>query len=158
MELNFAINYEYYCYYISRGCCKITDFLNISCSDSKCYCYILWKICILQHSQFFWNSQKTSRGKVVFHKKPLGRRWYLMSSPVKGCEFSIHYVWNGAKARLCWNTTLPLRTFHQNIISTLTLTKNLMIVSLLFLFYTKISYFFKIFLFWIDFHSFLSYL
>ena len=26
-----------------------------------------------------------------------------MSSPVKGCEFSVRYVWNGAGARFRWN-------------------------------------------------------
>ena len=31
---------------------------------------------------------RTSARREVFQKKPLGRRWYLMSSPVKGYEFS----------------------------------------------------------------------
>ena len=31
---------------------------------------------------------KVACGKAIFQKKPLGRRWYLMSSPVKGYEFS----------------------------------------------------------------------
>ena len=56
--------------------------------------------------------------KEVFQKKPLGRRRYLMSKPARNgiCEFSIRYVWNGAKARLRWNTSLPQRpllSLHQ---------------------------------------------
>ncbi len=30
----------------------------------------------------------TSGGKEVFQKKPFGRRWYLISSSVRDCEFS----------------------------------------------------------------------
>ncbi len=56
---------------------------------------------------------QTSTGKKLFQKKPLGRRWHLMSKPARSgiCEFSVHYVWNGAKARLRWNSFFPVRTF-----------------------------------------------
>ena len=52
---------------------------------------------------------KLASGEGLFQKKPLGRRWYLMSSSAgkRGCEFSIRYVWNGAKARLRWNSPSP---------------------------------------------------
>ncbi len=33
-----------------------------------------------------------------------------MSSSARGCEFSVRYVWNGAKARFRWNSVLPART------------------------------------------------
>jgi hypothetical protein len=57
----------------------------------------------------------SSEGKEVFHKNPLGRRWHLISKPAGSgiCEFSVRYVWNEAKARLRWNTSLPQRPlFH----------------------------------------------
>ena len=44
-----------------------------------------------------------------------GRRRHLISKPAGSgiCEFSVRYVWNGAKARLRWNTSLPQRPlFH----------------------------------------------
>ena len=31
---------------------------------------------------------QTSTGKILFQKKPLGRRRHLMSSSIRGCEFS----------------------------------------------------------------------
>ncbi len=31
---------------------------------------------------------QTSAGTPLFRKKSLGRRWHLMSSPARGCEFS----------------------------------------------------------------------
>ena len=33
-------------------------------------------------------TKKAAEGKELFQKKPLGRRWYLMSSSARGCEFS----------------------------------------------------------------------
>ena len=43
--------------------------------------------------------------------RPLEDACPLMSSSARSCEFSVHYVWNGAKARLRWNTSLLERTF-----------------------------------------------
>ena len=34
-----------------------------------------------------------------------------MSGAVTRREFSVRYVWNGAGARLRWNTSFPARTF-----------------------------------------------
>ena len=39
----------------------------------------------------------------AFQKKPLGRRWHLMSKPIRVREFSVLVVLHGAKARLRWN-------------------------------------------------------
>ncbi len=33
-------------------------------------------------------------------RQTLGRRRHFMSKPVRDCEFSVRYVWNGARARL----------------------------------------------------------
>ena len=65
---------------------------------------------IVKHSFQKVEQSQPSGGKEVFQKKSLGRRWHLMSSPVKGCEFSVRYVWNGAGARFRWKTSFPVRT------------------------------------------------
>ena len=41
-----------------------------------------------KHFSLFRTANKLAKGKELFQKKPLGRRWYLISSPVRGCEFS----------------------------------------------------------------------
>ena len=40
------------------------------------------------HDELNEVSQRTSGGKEVFQKKPLGRRWYLISGAVTRREFS----------------------------------------------------------------------
>ena len=47
---------------------------------------------------------------VLFQKKSLGKRRHLMSGAVTRREFSVRYVWNGARAWLRWNSTLPYAT------------------------------------------------
>ncbi len=49
-----------------------------------------------------------SGGKDVFHKKPLGRRWYLISSPIKGCEFST--ITSGTERKRGFDGILPCRS------------------------------------------------
>ena len=82
---------------------------NIEASGSKDYSDAtdeeLMDVCKEFEAYFLEQMFKAMRNTVP--KKPLGRRWHLMSSPVKGCEFSVHYVWNGARARLRWNSSLP---------------------------------------------------
>ncbi len=46
-----------------------------------------------------------SGGKEVFHKKPLGKRWYLISSPIKGCEFST--ITSGTERKRGFGGILP---------------------------------------------------
>ncbi len=54
---------------------------------------------------------KLDEGENLFQKKPLGKRRHLMSGAVTRREFSVRYVWNGAKARLRWKPFFPERTF-----------------------------------------------
>ena len=54
------------------------------------------------------NSQRTSGGKEVFQKKPLGRRRHLMSSSVKSCEFST--VTSGTERKRGFVGILPCRS------------------------------------------------
>ena len=52
-----------------------------------CYEYFTLLFIVIMRCVFYrW--EQTSGGREVFQKKPLGRRWHLMSSPDKGCEFS----------------------------------------------------------------------
>ena len=51
---------------------------------------------------------QTSGGKTLFHKKPLGRRWHLMSSPDKGCEFST--ITSGTERKRGFVGILPCRS------------------------------------------------
>ncbi len=50
---------------------------------------------------------KLDEGENLFQKKPLGKRRHLMSGAVTRREFSVRYVWNGAKARFRWNRFSP---------------------------------------------------
>ena len=75
-----------------------------------CYEYFTLLFIVIMRCVFYrW--EQTSGGKEVFQKKPLGRRWHLMSGAVTRREFSVHYVWNGAKARFRWNTSLLCEPF-----------------------------------------------
>ncbi len=66
--------------------------------------------CYRENNSFFQkqNSQSASGGKEVFRKKPLGRRWYLISSPVKGCEFST--ITSGTERKRGFAEILPCRS------------------------------------------------
>ena len=60
---------------------------------------------------------KLAPARNEFQKKPLGRRQHLMSKPARSgiCEFSVRYVWNGARARLRWNRSLQGRKLSQKV-------------------------------------------
>ena len=62
-------------------------------------------------------ANKAAQGRKYSIRSPLEDACPLMSSSARSgiCEFSVRYVWNGAKARLRWNTSFPVRPFHHHI-------------------------------------------
>ena len=42
----------------------------------------------MTYNFFSRTASQLAKARKYFHKKPLGRRWYLMSSSVRDCEFS----------------------------------------------------------------------
>ena len=54
---------------------------------------------------------KLAEARKYSERSPLEDACPLMSSSAgkRGCEFSVRYVWNGAGARLRWNTSSPQR-------------------------------------------------
>ena len=60
---------------------------------------------------------KTSTGKEVFHKKPLGRRWHLISSSARSGAANLVSITSGTERKrgfagilpsLCGNLNLPV--------------------------------------------------
>ena len=73
---------------------------------------------LINNSNFFSFPRiaTTQRRKGSIPKETPWKTLALNERTCKGWRIQYHYVWNGAKARFRWNTSLPQRTFvfHQN--------------------------------------------
>ena len=59
--------------------------------------------------------KKLAQELIYSKRSPLEDACPLMSGAVTRREFSVHYVWNGARARLRWNKLAPVRTSIEKI-------------------------------------------